>query len=145
VVKGFDEHLSFAVMTTGSNEVTVRIAVPGGVGAATMPAVYTGADATPPSRTVKVGDVQQAKLISQPAPGVSSRKPKKAHVEGVVRLSAIIAKDGTVQHLEVISGEPVLVSAALDAVKQWVYQPTRFNGEPIEIKTQIDVSFTLAQ
>jgi TonB family protein len=144
VVKGFDEHLSFAVMTTGSNEVTVRIAVPGGVGAATMPAVYTGADATPPSRTVKVGDVQQAKLISQPRP-VYPPEAKKAHIEGVVRLSAIIAKDGTVQHLEVISGEPVLVSAALDAVKQWVYQPTRFNGEPIEIKTQIDVNFTLSQ
>ena len=144
VVKGFDEHLSFAVMTTGSNEVTLRIAVPGGVGAATMPAVYTGADATPPSRSVTVGSVQQAKLVFQPR-AIYPPEAKKAHIEGVVKLSAIIAKDGTVQNLEVISGDPVLVSAALDAVRQWVYQPTRFNGEPIEIKTQIDVNFTLSQ
>jgi TonB family protein len=144
VVKGFDEHLSFAVMTTGSNEVTLRIAVPGGVGAATMPAVYTGADATPPSRSVTVGSPQQAKLVFQPR-AIYPPEAKKAHIEGVVKLSAIIAKDGTVQNLEVISGDPALVQATLDAVRQWVYQPTRFNGEPIEIKTQIDVNFTLSQ
>ena len=144
VVKGFDEHLSFAVMTTASNEVTLRIAVPGGVGAATMPAVYTGADATPPSRSVTVGSVQQAKLVRQPHP-VYPPLAKQARIQGVVKLSAIIAKDGTIQHLEVISGHPLLIPSALEAVKQWVYQPTLLNGEPVEVVTQIDVNFTLSQ
>ena len=64
---------------------------------------------------------------------------------GVVKLGAIISKDGTIQHLEVISGHPLLVPAALEAVKQWVYQPTLLNGEPVEVQTQIDVNFTLSQ
>ena len=51
----------------------------------------------------------------------------------MVKLSAIISKDGTIQDLEVISGHPLLVPAALEAVKQWVYQPTLLNGEPVEV------------
>ena len=44
-----------------------------------------------------------------------------------------------------ISGHPLLVPAALEAVKQWVYQPTLLNGEPVEVVTEIDVNFTLSQ
>ena len=44
-----------------------------------------------------------------------------------------------------ISGHPLLVPAALDAVKQWVYQTTLLNGNPVEVVTQIDVNFTLVQ
>jgi protein TonB len=47
--------------------------------------------------------------------------------------------------LAVISGHPLLAPAALEAVKQWVYQPTLLNGEPVEVATQIDVNFTLSQ
>jgi TonB family protein len=148
IVKGFDEHLSFAVMTTGSNEVTMRIAIPGGAKpmAATMPAVSTGADAsaTPPA-TIRVGgNVQQTKLVSQPRP-VYPVEAKQARIQGVVQLSATIGKDGAVQHLEVINGHPLLVQAAMDAVRQWVYQPTLLNGQPVEVVTQIDVNFTLSQ
>jgi protein TonB len=60
-------------------------------------------------------------------------------------LHALIAKDGTVQQLEVMSGHPLLVQAALDAVKQWRYRPTLLNGEPVEVDTTIDVIFTLNQ
>ena len=63
----------------------------------------------------------------------------------MVKLNAIIAKDGTIQSLEVISGEPVLVQSALDAVRQWVYQPTLLNGQPVEVQTEIDVNYTLSQ
>jgi TonB family protein len=147
IVKGFDEHLSFAAMATGSNEVTLRIAVPGGIGAARMPAVYTGAYAsgTPQPATIRAaGNMQQTKLVSQSRP-VYPAEAKAAHIQGVVQLSATIAKDGTVRNPEVISGHPMLVQAALDAVRQWVYQPTLLNGQPVEVVTQIDVSFTLAQ
>jgi len=62
-----------------------------------------------------------------------------------VKLNATIAKDGTMQHLEVISGHPLLIPAALEAVKQWVYEPTLLNKQPVEVQTEIDVNFTLSQ
>ena len=61
-----------------------------------------------------------------------------------VKLQAIIARDGTIQELQVISGHPLLVQSALDAVRQWRYQPTLLNGEPVEVVTTIDVVFTLS-
>jgi periplasmic protein TonB len=69
---------------------------------------------------------------------------KQARIQGVVRFNAIIARDGTVANLEVLTGHPLLVPAALEAVRQWVYKPTLLNGEPVEVITQIDVNFTLA-
>jgi protein TonB len=55
----------------------------------------------------------------------------------------LIAKDGTVQNLQLISGPPMLIQAATEAVKQWVYRPALLNGEPVEVITQIEVTFTL--
>ena len=87
---------------------------------------------------------RQAKLIRQPKP-VYPPLAKQARIQGVVRFNAVIGKDGTIQNLKVVSGHPLLVPAALEAVKQWVYQPTLLNGEPVEVVTQIDVNFTLSQ
>jgi TonB family protein len=97
-----------------------------------------------PQRIKVGGNVQSARLVRQPRP-VYPPLAKQARISGVVKLGAIISKDGTIQHLEVISGHPLLVPAALEAVKQWVYQPTLLNGEPVEVQTQIDVNFTLSQ
>jgi len=58
-------------------------------------------------------------------------------------LHAIIGKDGTVQQLQLVSGPPLLVNAAMDAVRQWRYQPTELNGEPVDVDTTIQVVFTL--
>ena len=60
-----------------------------------------------------------------------------------MHLQAVIGKDGNVIDLAVISGHPLLISSAMDAVRQWVYRPTLLNGEPVEIMTQIDVNYTL--
>jgi TonB family protein len=139
-VKGFDEHLSVGVMSVGSSEATLEIMVPGRA----IPAPSAGADATPPSRIRVGGNVQQTKLVSQPHPTYPP-EAKAAHIQGIVKLNALIGKDGAIQHLDVISGEPVLVQSAIDAVKQWVYQPTLLNGEPVEVMTQIDVNYTLSQ
>jgi protein TonB len=68
---------------------------------------------------------------------------KMARIEGRVLLQAVIGKDGSVQNLRVISGHPLLTSAALDAVKQWRYKPYYLNGEPAEVETQIVVNFLL--
>jgi len=100
--------------------------------------------AAAPTRIKIGGAVQQAKLVRQPHP-VYPPLAKQARISGVVKLSAVISKDGTIQKLEVISGHPLLVPAALEAVKQWVYQPTLLNTEPVEVVTQIDVNFTLSQ
>jgi periplasmic protein TonB len=67
------------------------------------------------------------------------------HLQGTVYLRALIATDGTVRQLEVISGNQILANAALQAVRQWRYQPTRLNGEPVEVETRITVNFVLEQ
>ena len=61
----------------------------------------------------------------------------------MVKLQAIIDKDGTVANLVLLSGDPILAAAALDAVRQWKYSTTLLNGDPVEVMTQIDVNFTL--
>ncbi len=100
--------------------------------------------ASQPQR-IRVGiDVQAAKLIRQPAP-IYPPEAKAAGISGHVILNVIIAKDGTVEDASVVSGHPMLVPPAKDAVEQWVYKPTLLNGEPVEVLTQVDVSFTLSQ
>jgi protein TonB len=57
----------------------------------------------------------------------------------------MISKEGSILNLELVSGPPMLVKAASDAVLQWLYKPTLLNNEPVEVITQIDVNFTLSQ
>ena len=90
------------------------------------------------------GNVQSAKLVRQPKPAYPPLA-RQARISGVVKFNAVIAKDGTIQNLTMISGHPLLVQAATEAVRQWVYQPTLLNGEPVEVITTIDVNFTLSQ
>jgi len=98
----------------------------------------------PTQQRVRVGgNVQQAKMIRQIQP-VYPQIAKTAHVQGTVILHAIIAKDGTVQELQYISGPALLMRSAMDAVRQWKYQPTLLNGEPVEVDTTISVVFTLS-
>ena len=58
-------------------------------------------------------------------------------------MAAIISTDGTIQSLHVLSGNPLLVPAARDAVARWRYQPTLLNGETVEVQTEIVVNFYL--
>jgi protein TonB len=88
--------------------------------------------------------VQAAKLIAQVNP-VYPALAKQARVAGTVRLTAIIGPDGAIRNLQVMSGHPLLTASALEAVKQWRYQPTLLNDEPVEVITQIDVNFTLSR
>ena len=68
---------------------------------------------------------------------------KDARVQGTVRFTAQLNKDGNVKTLELISGHPLLVQAAMEAAKQWVYKPTLLNGEPVEVRTPIEINFSL--
>ena len=68
---------------------------------------------------------------------------KLMRLSGTVRLRAIIGTDGAVQQLEVLSGNPILARAAKSAVREWRYEPTRLNGQPVEVETSITVTFVL--
>jgi periplasmic protein TonB len=122
----------------------------GGVLGGIIGGMASGPPPPPPPPKPKVvqrirvgGQVENAKLIYKPTPEYPPLA-KMARIQGTVRLEAIIAKDGTIQDLKVLSGHPLLVKSALDAVKQWRYQPTLLNGEPVEVVTEIDVNFTLS-
>ena len=110
------------------------------------PAPPAARDPMPPAprRITVVSRLQTAKLISGPRP-VYPPLAKAARVSGEVRLRAVIARDGTIMDLRVLSGHPLLIPAALAAVKQWVFQPTYLNGDPVEVATEIIVDFTLQQ
>jgi protein TonB len=86
--------------------------------------------------------VQEAQLLSRVEPQYPIIA-KQTRTEGTVRLHAIISRDGRITSLDVISGHPFLVKAALDAVRQWRYRPTLLNGEPVEVETSITVIFRL--
>ena len=70
---------------------------------------------------------------------------KVAHVQGSVVLAAMISADGTIKKLQALSGHPMLVPAALDAVSQWRYRPYLLNGEPVDVETSVNVIFTLSR
>jgi len=100
---------------------------------------------SPVPAPIKVGgNLQAGKLIKRVTP-VYPQMAAMTHLQGMVRLTAVIGKDGTIQDLKPITGPSLLVKAASDAVKQWVYQPTILNGQPVEVQTQIDVNFNLNQ
>jgi protein TonB len=97
-----------------------------------------------PTRIVVGGNVQAAMIIKKIAPSYPPLA-KSARVSGVVHLAAVISKEGTIQELRSLGGPALLIQAAMDAVKQWVYHPTILNGVPVQVDTTIDVNFTLNQ
>ena len=90
------------------------------------------------------GDVMEAKLVKRVMP-VYPPLARQARIAGTVRLEGVIARDGRVVNLQVHSGHPLLIAAAVDAVRQWVYRPTLLNGQPVEVIAPIQVHFTLSQ
>jgi TonB family protein len=98
---------------------------------------------TEDSQRIRVGGkVEAAALVHQVTP-VYPQLAKQAHISGTVVLHCIIAKDGSVRQLEYVSGPPLLLKSAMDAVRQWVYKPTLVNGKPKEVDTTVTVVFTL--
>jgi len=95
-----------------------------------------------PQRIRVGGNAQKAKLVQRAEP-VYPPLAIEARISGVVRMNAIIGADGTVQNLTVVSGHPLLVPAAMEAARQWVYAPTLLNGQAVEVATQLEVEFSL--
>jgi periplasmic protein TonB len=126
--------------------------VPGGVPGGSMGGVIGGIIGSTPVAVPKVATptrvrvsagVQQGNLISQVKPTYPAIA-KSARIQGAVVLQAEISKNGTIENLRVMSGHPMLVQSALDAVKQWRYKPYLLNGDPVPVETTITVNFTLS-
>lgn len=137
--------------------------VPGGIPGPPLPGTGTGffsnaiavappppppppkAVAPPPTVPAQItvgGEVQAGRILQQTQP-VYPALARQGRIQGNVQLKAIISADGKIKTLTVVSGHPLLVDAALDAVRHWTYQPTLLNGVPVEVKTEILVRFEL--
>jgi TonB family protein len=104
----------------------------------------SGGPAEAPKRIRVGGNEESANLVQRVMP-IYPPEAKLNHVQGAVRFTVIIGKDGAVHNVTLVSGDPVLAQAAKDAVQKWVYKPTLLNGDPVEVITQVDINFTLSQ
>jgi TonB family protein len=115
----------------GGSEVTLQVRV-----APQAAASATAVKMAPPG-------AQAAQCVKCPAPTYPAIA-KQARIQGSVVLDTTIGPDGTVQRMQVMSSaNPLLTPAAMDAVKQWVYQPTMLNGAPVAVSAPVTVNFSL--
>jgi periplasmic protein TonB len=97
----------------------------------------------PPRKPIVVPpDIQQAMLVTRVEP-LYPVLARQIRLQGTVVIRAIIAKDGTVESAEILSGHPLLARAAMDAIVRWRYRPTLLRGQPIEVETMITVKFIM--
>jgi TonB family protein len=150
-----DEHLNVNVQRNAKGAVVVISlplvgvaggvsgGVPGGVPGGVAGGISGGQEAVP-SKIRVGGNVQAMNLVNKVTP-LYPPVAKAARIQGVVRFTVNIGKDGTVQDIQLVSGHPLLVESAKTAVAQWQYKPTLLNGNPVDVVTTVDVNFTLTQ
>ena len=133
--------------TVGAGDRSTTSAIPGFNVNAVAPAPFTLASPAPPSATPAAdskprsgGQIQQAVLIYR-KDAEYPKIAKQTGAKGTVTLTATIGADGNIKKVKVVSGHPMLTSAAVEAVKQWRYRPTLLNGQPVETETQVLVNF----
>jgi periplasmic protein TonB len=98
---------------------------------------------TSASHPLRLSHMSEGDLLRKVQPAYPALA-RSAHIQGQVVLSAIISKEGGIENLRMLTGHPMLVHAALEAVSQWRYRPYILNGEPVEVETQITVNFSLS-
>ena len=125
--------------------------VPGGFAypaVVSLPPPPPEAAAPPPLKAATITRVRQGGLV-KPAQVIHRVEPKypemalKMRLAGTVELEGVIGVDGRLRELKVLKSHPLFVKAALDAVSQWVYEPTTLNGDPVEVIAPILVTFRL--
>ncbi len=133
--------------TVGAGDRSTTSAIPGFNVNAVAPAPFMLASPAPPSATPAAdskprsgGQIQQAVLIYR-KDAEYPKIAKQTGAKGTVTLTATIGADGNIKKVKVVSGHPMLTSAAVEAVKQWRYRPTLLNGQPVETETQVLVNF----
>jgi len=97
-----------------------------------------------PFQKAKPGSFVPGKLVKGVPPDYPEEARQKS-IQGTVILNVILRKDGSVRVQNVADGDPILSPAAIEAVRQWRYEPSLLNGQPIELQTKISVIFTLNQ
>jgi len=105
--------------------------------------VLRGLSSAPPIRVRIGGNVQQARLVHKVDPTYPP-EAVQSHIEGTVVLHVVIAVDGSMKEVQLVSGDPALSAVAI-AAAQWRYEPTLLNGEPVEVDSTISVIFTLSR
>ncbi|MFY9681023.1 MAG: energy transducer TonB [Candidatus Sulfotelmatobacter sp.] len=126
--------------------------VPGGIPGGQMGGVIGGIISSTPVAVPKVATPQRIRVSQGVSQGLLVRRvqptypplARQARIQGTVVLRAVIAKDGSIENLTLVSGHPMLAPAAIEAVKQWRYKPYLLNGEPVEVDTEVLVNFTLS-
>jgi periplasmic protein TonB len=98
---------------------------------------------TPSTHPPRVSRMMEGNLIYRVQPQYPPLA-RQARVQGVVVLHATISREGKIENLQVVSGHPLLVQSAINAVLQWRYRPYFLNNEPVEVETQVTVNFTLS-
>jgi protein TonB len=96
----------------------------------------------PVAHPLRISHMMEGNLIYRVQP-IYPPLARAARIQGTVMLRAIISRTGTIENLQVMSGHPMLVGAAIDAVRQWRYRPYILNGDPVEVETQVTVNFSL--
>ena len=96
----------------------------------------------PPTKPFPISHIDEGLLVHKVTP-VYPQIAILARQQGTVVMHAIIGRDGRIEQLQAVSGPPLLIKAAVDAVAQWRYRPYVLNGEPVEVETQITVNFKL--
>ncbi len=96
------------------------------------------------ARPVSISHMSEGDLVHKILPTYPPLA-RAARLQGQVVLQAVISKQGVIENLRVLSGHPILVPAAIEAVRQWRYRPYILNSEPVEVETQITVKFSLAE
>ena len=114
--------------------------VPYAIGNSTAPLPLP---APPAPHALRISEMSEGDLIRKVQP-VYPALARSARIQGTVVLVAVISKEGTIEKLHALAGHPMLVPAAIEAVRQWRYRPYILNREPIEVETQITVRFSLS-
>jgi periplasmic protein TonB len=96
-----------------------------------------------PAPPLRLSHMDEGSLIYRVQP-LYPALARQVRIQGPVRLRAIISKSGTIENLQALGGHPMLIPAALNAVRQWLYRPYLLNGEPVEVETEITVNFVLS-
>ena len=98
-----------------------------------------------PKSPVRVGGrVKEPRLVSRVDP-VYPALARQTHTTGIVIIDAVIDEQGNVIEMKIVSGPPLLIQAAMDAVRRWKYEPTFLNDQPIPVALNVTVTFTLSQ
>jgi periplasmic protein TonB len=97
----------------------------------------------PVARPPRISHMMEGNLIYRVQP-IYPPLARAARIQGAVHLRAIISRNGTIANLQAIDGHPMLIGAAIDAVRQWRYRPYILNDEPVEVETQVTVNFSLS-